>query len=321
LCYVSRIRSALLSEQGSFFSPSGSEGRKKKSGSANYITECFIYDFNHIQQMPTISSFDNTEIFYSFHSGLKGTIIFVHGWPHNHTVWDREIKHFSRKGYCTIALDLRGHGMSGKPTKQSAYKIENFAKDIKQIIVKNKVKNPILVGHSFGGMVLLKFEELFPGLAKCLILIDTTSENPLKDLPILKYFNLTSLTKHLLKHILKHKHIQNKHFKEIEFSKMKNHSDLFYWIKGAENTPINSLLMCLKDMLEFDESKILKKISIPCLLIEGEKDFKTPRDVALNMHKKLKNSKISFIKNAAHDTNIRNAEEVNKIIEKFLVDL
>lgn len=274
-----------------------------------------------MEYMPSIRSFDNVKIHYVFHKGDKDTIIFVHGWPHNHTVWDREIRHFSKKGYSTIALDLRGHGLSGKPTKLFAYKMDNFAKDIKQIIVKNKIKNPILVGHSFGGMVLLKFEELFPRLARCLILIDTTYENPLKDLPILKYFNLTSLTKHLLNYILENRRIQKKHFKEVEFSDMKKHSDFFYWIKGVINTPLNSLLLCLKAMLDFDESKVLKKINIPCLLIEGGKDFKIPREVELRMHKKIKKSKLHFIKNATHDTIIQNSKKVNEAIENFLVEL
>ena len=82
-----------------------------------------------------------------------------------------------------------------------------------------------------------------------------------------------------------------------------------------------SVNLGFKDMLDFDESKILNKIHIPCLLIEGEKDFKTPKDVALNMHKKLKKSELYFIKNATHDTNIQNTKKINKIIEKFMADL
>ena len=271
--------------------------------------------------MPSLNSFDNTKIHYVYHKGKKGTIIFVHGWPHNHTVWDKEIKFFSKKDYCTIAPDLRGHGMSGKPIKLSAYKMENFAEDIHQIIIKNKIKNPILVGHSFGGMVLLKFAELFPSAAKCLILIDTTYENPLKDIPILKFFKLTNLTKHLLSHILEHKHLQNKHFKEVEFSRLKNRSDFFYFIRGAENTSLDTLLSCFKDMLEFDESEILARINVPCLLIEGEKDYKTSMGVALYMSKKIKKSKLVIIKNATHDNNIRNSKKINKSIEQFLSGL
>lgn len=281
----------------------------------------FIYNINPIQNMPALNSFDNTKIHYVFHKGKKGTIIFVHGWPHNHTVWGKEIKFFSKKNYCTVALDLRGHGMSGKPIKLSAYKMENFAKDIQQIMIKNKIKNPVLVGHSFGGMVMLKFAELFPSAAKCLIFIDTTYENPLKDIPILKFFKLTNLTKHLLAYILEHEHLQNKHFKEINFSRLKNRSDLFYFIKGAENTSLDGLLSCLKNMLEFNESRILARINIPCLLIEGEKDYETPMDAALYMNKRIKNSKLIIIKNAAHDNNIRNSKKINKLIEEFLSNL
>lgn len=274
-----------------------------------------------MQSMPSINSFDNTKIYYVYHKGKKGTIIFVHGWPHNHTVWDKEIKFFSKKGYCTIAQDLRGHGMSGKPIKLSAYKMENFAKDIQQIIIKNKIKKPILVGHSFGGMVLLKFTELFPSAAKCLILIDTTYENPLKDMPILKKFHLTNLTRHLLTYIVENKKSKNNKFKEINFSRLKNRSDFFYFIKGAENTSLDTLLSCFKDMLEFDESRILAKIKIPCLLIEGEKDHKTSMDVALHMNKKIKKSKLIVIKNATHDNNIRNSKKINRLIQQFLSDL
>lgn len=138
-------------------------------------------------------------------------------------------------------------------------------------------------------------------------------------MPILKFFKLTPLTKNLLQHILNNKLLQQKHFREINFSKWKGHSDLFNWIKGAENTPLNSLLSSLKDMLDFDEHRILTKINIPCLIIEGEKDFKTPKAVAVSMHNKIKNSELSFIKDATPDTNIQNASEINKIIEKFLV--
>ncbi len=77
-----------------------------------------------------------------------------------------------------------------------------FAKDIKELLVHNNISNPVIVGHSFGGMILLKFEELFPGTAACLVLIDTTYENPVKNIPLIKYFDLTPITKLLLKHIL-----------------------------------------------------------------------------------------------------------------------
>ena len=271
--------------------------------------------------MAIINSFDKTKIYYIYHKKSKDTLLFLHGWPHNHTVWNKEIKFFSKLEYSTVAVDLRGHGLSSKPIEKSAYKIEKFAKEIRQIITVNDIKNPILIGHSFGGMVLLKFEELFPKTAKGLILVDSTFENPLKDIAILKYFKLNSFTKHLIQYILEKKQIQKKYFKEVNFSNFKKHSDFYYWIKGIENTSLNTILLCLKDMLNFNELKILKKINIPCLLIEGEKDFLTPKNVAQIMHKKIKKSELHIIKNATHDTNLRNVKEINKVIKKFILKL
>ena len=268
--------------------------------------------------MPSIRSFDNTKIYYVFHKGKRDTLLFVHGWPHNHTVWEKEIKHFSKKGFATIALDLRGHGLSGRPKSKSSYTMESFAKDIKAIILALDIKHPILIGHSFGGMILLKFEELFPKSARCLIFVDTTYENPLKDLPIIKYLNLTPFTRYLLDHILEHKHLQKKLFREIDFSILKTHSDLYCWIKGAKNTSLDSLLLCLKDMLDFNERSILSKTTIPCLIIEGEKDHKTPLKVAKYMQKKIPGSDLAVIRGATHDTNIRNPRQVNRVIEAFL---
>ena len=45
-------------------------------------------------------------------------------------------------------------------------------------------------------------------------------------------------------------------------------------------------------MLNFNEAKILKKINIPTLIIEGKSDYKTPMTVAREMHKTIKNSKL-----------------------------
>jgi len=271
--------------------------------------------------MPTIRSFDKAKIYYSFHRGSRVTIIFVHGWLQNHSVWHREIEHFSEKDFSVIAPDLRGHGMSEKPQKLSDYKMDRFARDIKQIMKKNKIKKPVLVGHSFGGMVLLKFTELFPKSTKALVLIDSTYKNPLKSMPVLKHFKSTRLTRHLLKYIMEHKELRNKNFPMVDFSKLKNHSDLYHWFKGAGHIPVKSLVASLKAMVEFDEPEILRKIDVPFLLIEGEKDREIPKSVAINMHEELKKSKLFFIKNASHNTPIRNSEQINRALETFLASL
>jgi 3-oxoadipate enol-lactonase len=267
-----------------------------------------------------MKSFDSTNLYYIYNKRRKyvNTLIFLHGWGHNHTVWKKEIEFFNKKKYDTLALDLRGHGKSGKPKKLANYSMNNFAKDIDEIIKKEKIENPVLIGHSLGGMIILKFMELFPKKAKAIVLIDTTYRNPWKDVQIMKQIKLSNFNKNLFKYIFKNRELMKKHFKEYGFSTKKGYNDLFYFIKGLTLTPTVSILSCLRDMLNFDEAKILKKINIPTLIIEGKYDYKTPINVAREMHKNIKNSKLSIIKGTTHDANILKPTKVNKEIDQFL---
>lgn len=267
-----------------------------------------------------VTSFDGTKIFYEIKKKGDKFLIFLHGWPHNHTVWEKEIQFLCKK-YSTIAPDLRGHGKSDMPENLSDYTFDKFAKDIKYIIKQEKIGNFVLIGHSFGGMIALAYYSLFPHKVDALILVDTIYENPLKHLPIIKYIGLSSLTEHLLKFILKNERIKKKHFPYVDFSRFKKHSDFFYWLKGADETALKSVLSCLEEMIEFNKKELLSKIKVPTLIIEGEKDKKTTLNDVKEMAKEIKDSRLKIVKGISHDTNILSPVAVEEYILQFLIDI
>jgi pimeloyl-ACP methyl ester carboxylesterase len=266
----------------------------------------------------TINSFDSTEIFYQVNRAGDRCIIFLHGWCHNHTVWEKEMDYFTKKGYSTIAMDLRGHGMSGKPDSLDAYRFECFAKDLDCIIKEEQIKDFVIAGHSFGGMVTISFYGMFPEDIHALVLVDTSYEDPVKHMPLIEHFHLVPIAEHILKFILKHEHIQKKHFPDVDFSKFKDHDDFFYWLKGAEDMPWKSILACLEDILELDKEAIVKKISVPTLILEGSKDTTTPVDISEHMAKDIRDAELKMIPNASHDTNIRRVCTVEIDMDDFL---
>jgi len=268
----------------------------------------------------SIDSFDRTKIYYYIKRSKRRSpfLFFIHGWPHNHTVWKKELSFFEDNGYSVVALDLRGHGKSSKPNNASEYKIENFSRDIEAIREKEKISSLIIIGHSFGGMVAFSYYSLFPETVKALILLDTIYENPLKHISFLKNFNLTQLTRHLLQFIIKNTSLKEQHFQEIDFSKFKDHNDFYYWLRGAKVTPIKSIVACLEEMVDFNKKKLLKKINVPTLIIEGEKDTKTPIVDVKIMAKKIRGAELKIIRGASHDTNIRRSHEVEEIIQEFI---
>ncbi len=265
-----------------------------------------------------IKSFDGNRIYYDICRKRGSFLVFLHGWPHNHTVWKKELRYFQKKGYSTVAVDLRGHGKSDKPSRLKDYTFDRFAKDINLIINREKIQDFILIGHSLGGMIGLEMYSLFPKGIKALVLVDTIYENPLKHFSFIRHLHLTPLTEHVLKFILESDKIRKKHFPYVDFSKFKDHSDFFYWMKGAKETPMKSVLSCLEEMVEFNRKDVLKKIEVPTLIIEGEKDRRIPLDSAKVMAKKIKGAELKIIKGASHDVDIRRPNEVEHTILDFL---
>jgi pimeloyl-ACP methyl ester carboxylesterase len=107
----------------------------------------------------TASSADGVPIAYEARGGGPTTLVFVHGWNCDRTYWRHQMD--SLQGdYRVIALDLAGHGASGKA--RAAWNISNFANDVAAVVRAEDAKNVVLIGHSLGGPVALEAGLLLP---------------------------------------------------------------------------------------------------------------------------------------------------------------
>ncbi|HJQ64399.1 MAG TPA: alpha/beta hydrolase [Burkholderiales bacterium] len=75
--------------------------------------------------------------------------------------------------YHVRALDLRGHGDSAW-VNPPAYRYEDYAADLAEVIEKLDLRDFVLVGHSMGGMVSLVYAATHPGRVAQLVVVDTT---------------------------------------------------------------------------------------------------------------------------------------------------
>jgi len=86
----------------------------------------------------------------SFTSGTtQPTIVFIHGWPLSHEMWENQVAYFADRGYRCVAYDRRGFGKSSKPW--GGYDYDTFADDLKAVIDELNLNNVVLVGFSMGG--------------------------------------------------------------------------------------------------------------------------------------------------------------------------
>ncbi len=93
----------------------------------------------------------------------------VHGLATNLAFWYPSATQLSRTCRVTI-FDLRGHGKSSMP--EINYSPLRMAMDLKELLDELKIDSCCLVGHSFGGSVVLHFACLYPERIEALILAD-----------------------------------------------------------------------------------------------------------------------------------------------------
>src|SRR5665647_3649135 len=82
------------------------------------------------------------------------TILFIHGWPLNHKMFEYQFNVLPAMGYRCIAIDQRGFGSSDKPWE--GYDLDRMADDVRCVIDALQLKNITLAGHSYGGAISIR---------------------------------------------------------------------------------------------------------------------------------------------------------------------
>ncbi len=93
----------------------------------------------------------------SFRIGLAGSgkrlVLCLHGFPESAVSWRYQIGPLAEAGYRVWAPDLRGYGGTTRPTGIGAYCLESLLDDITGLLDAAHVRQAILVGHDWGGII------------------------------------------------------------------------------------------------------------------------------------------------------------------------
>lgn len=85
-------------------------------------------------------------------------ILFIHGWSQAWMTWIKQLESELADSFRLVAMDLRGHGMSAAPLAQDAYTDSQlWADDVAAVIEALALDCPLLVGWSYGGLVMTDY--------------------------------------------------------------------------------------------------------------------------------------------------------------------
>src|ERR1700722_33501 len=122
-----------------------------------------------------MTSQDGVPVAYRMWGGPGGRgIVLVHGGGAHSRWWDH-IAPLLAADRRVIAIDLSGHGDSGR---RESYAFDGWAREILAVAADAGLTEPPVIGHSMGGVVTLRLAALFGSRIEGAVVIDSPVRNP-----------------------------------------------------------------------------------------------------------------------------------------------
>ena len=233
-------------------------------------------------------------------------IVLLHGWGSNIKLFANLIDLLSKK-YKVVAMDMPGFGESQEPP--SAWCVDDYADFVIEFLKAYNTDKVMLLGHSFGGRVIIKLNsrENLPFEITKVILVDSAGILPPKS-------NKKSFRTRWYKFcrtILATKLMQKIAPEALEKLRVKY---------GSADYVAASPLMrqVLVKTVNEDLSHLLPKVKQEVLLIFGRNDDATPITDGQRMEKEMPNAGLAVIENAGHFAFIEQQYLFLRIVDSFL---
>ena len=202
--------------------------------------------------------------------GEGKALVLVHGFMEEGTTWQGVIDKF-KKSYRVIIPDLPGFGKS--PLNRKTVSMEFYADFLNQILLKEKIKRCVMMGHSMGGYVALHFAETHPKLLSGLGLINShcyadsaeKKNSRKKSIDFISRFGTEKFVGELYKKMFTEKYT-SKHAKTVQ--QFINQALLY------KQEPVMAATQAM--IKRKDKSDVLKKLKAPLLIIAGKQDEIVP---------------------------------------------
>lgn len=220
-------------------------------------------------------------------AGQGEPILLLHGWGSSIVPYHQLIDFLSKK-YFVIALDMPGFGGSEEP--MVPFCVDDYVDFVLDFLKQFDIRNLSLVGHSFGGRVIIKMvNRNLPFDIDKIVLVDSAGIKP----QISKKKNMKQRCFKIGKWFLTQK-IPAKLFPNaLEKLRLK-----FGSADYAAASPL--MRQCLVKVVNEDLTHLLHGIQAPTLLVWGENDTATPLADARIMEARIPNAGLAVIKNAGH---------------------
>lgn len=235
------------------------------------------------------------------------TVVILQGWGTDLGVYDSVAGAIDGSRYRVIQFDFPGFGGSDEP--KEPWDVDGFADFFCRFMEVMQVKQATLIGHSYGGRVIIKLaaRESIPFEITNIILIDSAGV-----LPVRTAAQKWKIRKYkILKKFLNMKLIYAM-FPEVIDDWRSRQGSADY----RNATPM--MRQCMVKAVNEDLTKLLPKIRQEVLLIWGDQDTATPIRDAHIMEEKIPNCGLAVIPGTGHFSFLEKPAQFRGIMEAYL---
>jgi len=242
-------------------------------------------------------------------------VVLIHGFPFSHKMWTFPGGQTEALAgsFRVIAYDVRGHGESEIGDGQ--YTIELFVDDLIGLLDHLGITKAVLIGLSMGGYIALRAVERNPDRVRALILCDTKSDADSNEAKIKRAASIKAIKANGPR-VFAESFVAGVFTPESFTAKPEAIKAIQSIIERT--APVSLCGTTLALAARTDTSSSLPGITVPVLIMVGERDLLTPPAVSETMKEKIPSSELHLIPNSAHMSNIENAPEFNKHLLEFL---
>lgn len=238
-------------------------------------------------------------------------LIYLHGIGSTGLCWQGQIDAVA-DGYHAIGLDLPGYGGSDALPENSFAALADW---LHRLIEEKGWDQPILVGNSYGGMIVQEFLYRHPGVAAAVVLFGTSPAFGKKDGEWQKAFvraRLKPLEKGLTMAQMAPKMVQSlTGSAALPEGRAAALADISRVSEHAYRTAVMTLPT-------FDRRDNLPNIDIPCLLLVGEEDKNAPPRMMKKTSTYIPGSTFVEMPGLGHIAHIEHPAVFNAAVQTFL---
>ena len=210
--------------------------------------------------------------------GTGKPAVFLHAWGLTSDAWQYQMVPLSNRGVRCIAYDRRGHGRSSDPGTGFDYDV--LADDLAAVLKAFDVRDATLIGHSFAAGELVRYMSRHRGSRVSRLVMIAPACTPFRmqapDNPggtpaaALEQLRQTRLLRDLPKTLRE---------AMPAFLLPESSPAMLDWVIGmVQQTSLKALVECHRSMTETDFRRELRALSVPALIIHGDKDTSAPLD-------------------------------------------